>query len=201
MTARRYCLSMLAFNAILFSSDSRCWRRKPGCRSTPTARRRRLSLDGLQHRLFVPDQHELAALFRRGTPVVLSQIFVIGYKQFVPRRGAGGAAGHRRALRGDAPPGNFHVDLWRGVVYLLLPLSLILAVLLIAGGVPMTLEGAARVTTLEGGEQTIARGPVAAIVAISNWGRTAAGSSGPTRRIRWRTPTPGRTCWSASPSS
>ena len=46
-------------------------------------------------------------------------------------------------------------------------------------GVPMTLEGAATVTTLEGAAQTIARGPVAAFVAIKQLGTNGGGFFGP----------------------
>jgi K+-transporting ATPase ATPase A chain len=74
--------------------------------------------------------------------------------------------------------GNFYLDMWRGVAYFFVPLCLIVGVLLIAGGVPMTFHGAAQVTTLEPGAmgatpdgqailtQSIARGPVAAIIAV-----------------------------------
>src|SRR5207245_2819296 len=73
--------------------------------------------------------------------------------------------------------GNFYLDLWRTVVYLFLPLSLILAVALIAGGMPMTLAGNAKVAGLEG-EQVIARGPVAALVAIKQLGTNGGGFFG-----------------------
>jgi K+-transporting ATPase ATPase A chain len=75
-----------------------------------------------------------------------------------------------RGLRGDPHLGNFYLDLWRGVAYILLPASLIVGLLLLPAGVPMTFEGAAPVTPLAAGElQTrIARGPVAALVPIKN---------------------------------
>jgi K+-transporting ATPase ATPase A chain len=68
-----------------------------------------------------------------------------------------------RGLRGDAHLGNFYLDLWRSVVYVLVPASLILGVLLLAAGVPMTFEGPARAPA-----GPIARGPVAALVPIKN---------------------------------
>ena len=83
-----------------------------------------------------------------------------------------------RGLRGDANMGNFYVDLWRGLVHIILPLCLVVGVLLIACGVPMTLEGAAKGTSLEGVVQTIARGPVAAIVAIKQLGTNGGGFFG-----------------------
>ena len=109
-----------------------------------------------------------------------SQLFVICWKQFhTPAIGLAALAAMIRGLRGDAHMGNFYVDLWRGTVYVLLPLSCIVAVLLIAGGMPMTLDGNATVTTLDGSEQTIARGPVAAIVAIKQLGTNGGGFFGP----------------------
>jgi K+-transporting ATPase ATPase A chain len=75
--------------------------------------------------------------------------------------------------------GNFYVDLWRSIVYVLLPLAVVVALLLMIGGMPMTLEGNATATGLEGAEQVIARGPVAAIVAIKQLGTNGGGFFGP----------------------
>src|SRR5215472_8163633 len=65
------------------------------------------------------------------------------------------------ARRNSKELGNFWVDFYRSLVYILLPLSLILAVLLVSQGVPQTFSGHATATTVEGVTQTIARGPVA----------------------------------------
>jgi K+-transporting ATPase ATPase A chain len=62
--------------------------------------------------------------------------------------------------------GNFWVDLTRGVLYVLLPICIAATLLLVAEGVPQTLSPSAVVTTLDGGLQTIARGPVATQEAI-----------------------------------
>lgn len=108
-----------------------------------------------------------------------SQLFFVCWKQFVtPVIGLGALLAITRALRGDPTVGNFYLDTWRGVVYVLLPLSLIVAILLLASGVPMTLQGNAKVTTLEGEVQEIARGPVAAIVAIKQLGTNGGGFFG-----------------------
>src|SRR5262249_41099634 len=90
---------------------------------------------------------------------------------------------------GDPHMGNFYLDLWRGLVYFYVPLCFLVGVLLIAGGVPMTLEGSAKVTTLEPGAmgdddagaakpQLIARGPVAAVVAVKQFGTNGGGYFG-----------------------
>ncbi len=83
-----------------------------------------------------------------------------------------------RGLRGDAHVGNFYLDLWRAVAYALVPASLAVGVVLIADGVPMTFTGAAVVHTLDGADQTIARGPVAALVPIKNLGSVGGGFFG-----------------------
>ncbi len=108
-----------------------------------------------------------------------SQLFFICWKQFVgPAIGLGALLAVVRGLRGDAHMGNFYLDLWRGTVYVMLPLCLIVGLLLVAGGVPMTLSGAETVTTLDGGQQTIARGPVAAVVAPKQLGTNGGGFFG-----------------------
>ena len=71
--------------------------------------------------------------------------------------------------------GNFWQDLYRSLVYILLPLSIVLAVALISQGVPQTFDGAATATTLEGAEQSIARGPVASQIAIKQLGTNGGG--------------------------
>ena len=57
--------------------------------------------------------------------------------------------------------GNFWVDMTRVVLYVLLPLSIVIALVMVALGVPQTLAGSVDVTTLEGAKQTIALGPMA----------------------------------------
>lgn len=71
--------------------------------------------------------------------------------------------------------GNFWVDLVRTVVYLLIPLSIILALLLIGEGVIQNLSSYIEVTTLESGKQTIPMGPVASQVAIKQLGTNGGG--------------------------
>jgi K+-transporting ATPase ATPase A chain len=108
-----------------------------------------------------------------------SQLFCICWKQFVtPAIGLCALLAMIRGLRGDKHLGNYYVDLWRGTVYVLVPLAVIVAVLLVAGGTPMTLEGAVQAKTLEGPDQKIARGPAAAIVAIKQLGTNGGGFFG-----------------------
>jgi K+-transporting ATPase ATPase A chain len=77
--------------------------------------------------------------------------------------------------RSSSQLGNFWVDLYRAIVYVLLPLSLILGVILLSQGVPQTFSGHATATTLEGAAQTIARGPAALMIAIKQLGTNGGG--------------------------
>jgi potassium-transporting ATPase potassium-binding subunit len=79
------------------------------------------------------------------------------------------------ARRSTSTVGNFWVDLYRSLVYILLPLAAIVAVLLISQGVVQTFDGAATATTLEGPQQTIARGPAASQIAIKQLGTNGGG--------------------------
>jgi K+-transporting ATPase ATPase A chain len=62
--------------------------------------------------------------------------------------------------------GNFWTDLVRGVLYVLLPLSIVAAIFLVSEGVPQTLDRYAEAHTIGGETQIIARGPVASQEAI-----------------------------------
>jgi K+-transporting ATPase ATPase A chain len=71
--------------------------------------------------------------------------------------------------------GNFWVDVTRTVLYILLPLSLLLALIFVALGLPQTLLGGVDASTLEGAMQTIALGPVASQEAIKQLGTNGGG--------------------------
>ena len=98
------------------------------------------------------------------------------------------------ARRSAGTLGNFWVDLYRSLVYILFPLALVLALLLVSQGVVQTFDSATTVTTLEGGEQTIARARPRRRSRSSSSGRTAAASTTRTPRCRSRTRTRSRTC-------
>ena len=71
--------------------------------------------------------------------------------------------------------GNFWVDLTRAVLYILLPISIVGALVFVALGMPQTLAGAIDATTLEGAKQTIAIGPVASQEVIKELGTNGGG--------------------------
>ncbi|RBP86036.1 K+-transporting ATPase ATPase A chain [Rhodobacter sp. 140A] len=74
--------------------------------------------------------------------------------------------------------GNFWADMTRSVLYVLLPLSVVVALVLAVQGVPQTLLGAVHATTVEGADQVIARGPAAAQIAIKQLGTNGGGFFG-----------------------
>ncbi len=71
--------------------------------------------------------------------------------------------------------GNFWADLTRGTLYILLPGAIAIALVLVALGVPQTLQGAVTASTVEGAQQTISLGPVASQVAIKQLGTNGGG--------------------------
>lgn len=71
--------------------------------------------------------------------------------------------------------GNVWVDVTRGIVRLLLPFSVLAAVVLVAGGVVQGLSGPEQVTTLTGGTTTVPGGPVASQEAIKLLGTNGGG--------------------------
>ncbi len=79
------------------------------------------------------------------------------------------------ARRSATGIGNFWADVTRVTLYLLLPLSIVLAVFYIASGVPQTLAGSVDIATLEGAKQTLALGPVASQEAIKMLGTNGGG--------------------------
>ena len=70
------------------------------------------------------------------------------------------------ARRHFATIGNFWADMTRAVLYVLLPICVVAALLLVWQGVPQTLGGTVGAAALDGGRQLIARGPVASQEAI-----------------------------------
>lgn len=108
----------------------------------------------------------------------LSQLGALMWLQFVSAAtGIAALAALARGLAGREM-GNFFVDLQRASFLVLLPLAFVFACVLVIGGLPMTFDGAVVATTLEGIQQTIARGPVAAFVAIKQLGTNGGGFFG-----------------------
>ncbi|MGZ4281143.1 MAG: potassium-transporting ATPase subunit KdpA [Gaiellaceae bacterium] len=108
----------------------------------------------------------------------LTQMAGLAVQQFVSA--AVGMAVLAAVIRGlsrrtTAELGNFWIDLYRSMVYILLPLALLVGLILLSQGVPQTFSGHATARTLEGATQTIARGPVALMIAIKQLGTNGGG--------------------------
>ena len=71
--------------------------------------------------------------------------------------------------------GNFWVDMVRGILYILLPISAVIALVLVANGAIQNFSGYSVVHTLTNGLQTIAQGPVASMEAIKDLGTNGGG--------------------------
>lgn len=86
--------------------------------------------------------------------------------------------------------GNFWRDLVRVHLYVLLPVCVVYALLLVAGGMPQTWSAYVTATTLEGADQTIAVGPVASQVAIKMLGTNGGGFFNTNAAHPFENPTP-----------
>lgn len=86
--------------------------------------------------------------------------------------------------------GNFWVDLVRSVLYILLPLSIIMSLLLTMEGVPQNTGAYVHATTLDGNEQIIAQGPAASQIAIKQLGTNGGGFFSINSAHPYENPTP-----------
>ena len=86
--------------------------------------------------------------------------------------------------------GNFYVDMTRSVLYILLPISIIAAPVLVWEGVPQNLGNYVTASTMEGRDQVIAQGPVASQVAIKTFGTNGGGFFNANSAHPYENPTP-----------
>ncbi len=86
--------------------------------------------------------------------------------------------------------GNFWVDLVRTTLYILLPLSILVMVILVARGVPQNFDAYVEVTTLEGQTQVIAQGAVASQEGIKQIGTNGGGFFNANSAHPYENPTP-----------
>jgi K+-transporting ATPase ATPase A chain len=123
----------------------------------------------------------------------LSQMVGLAAQNFLA--GAAGLAVGVAFIRGFAREdvrelGNFWVDLVRGLLWVLLPLSVLGSLLLVWQGVPMSFHAYAVATTLEGSSQVIAQGPVAGLELIKNLGTNGGGFFNVNGAHPYENPTP-----------
>lgn len=177
---KKYLLTMLVFNAVMFTVTFCILAAQHWLPLNPDAR-------GALNADLV---FNTAASFTTNTNLqhysgevsmsYLSQLAGLMWLQFVSAAtGIAALAALARGIAGRDTLGNFMVDVQRASFLVLLPLALIVAPIMVLLGMPMTLQGAAVATTLEGAQQTIARGPVAAFLTIKQLGTNGGGFFGP----------------------
>nr|WP_294859820.1 potassium-transporting ATPase subunit KdpA [uncultured Fluviicola sp.] len=111
----------------------------------------------------------------------LSQIGGIMFLQFVTAgTGMAACAMVFNAMRNKQTNqlGNFYNYFIKSCTRILLPVSFVAAIILVFSGTPMTWEGKETITTLQGEEQVVSRGPAAAMVAIKQAGTNGGGFFG-----------------------
>lgn len=91
--------------------------------------------------------------------------------------------------------GNFWADLVRGTLYVLLPACVVLALLFVQQGVLQTFRPYVAVTTLEGGRQVLAMGPVASQELIKQFGTNGGGFFNANSAHPFENPTPFTNWW------
>ena len=177
---KQYMIAMLAFNTVMFVISFACMSLQQFLPLNPDAKGAIESSLVFHTAASFTSNTNLQHYSGEVTMSYLSQLLSLMWLQFVSAAtGIAALAALARGLAGRKELGNFFVDLQRAAFLLLLPLALVIAVLMALGGVPMTLMGAALARTLEGGSQTIARGPVAAFLAIKQLGTNGGGFFGP----------------------
>lgn len=112
----------------------------------------------------------------------LTQMAGLAWHNFISAAaGIGVMLALARGLTYRLPPhapktiGNFWVDLIRATLYLLLPMSVVVAIVLVFGGVLQNFSSYVEVKTLEGLKQTLAMGPTASQIAIKQIGTNGGG--------------------------
>ena len=100
------------------------------------------------------------------------------------------------ARRSAGRLGNFWADLVRGTLYVLLPLSLAVALIMVQQGAIQNFRPYLEVTTLEGAKQTLAMGPVASQEAIKQLGTNGGGFFNANAAHPFENPTPWTNFWS-----
>ena len=123
----------------------------------------------------------------------LSQMLILAVRNFTSAAtGLAVAIALVRGLtrRSAKTLGNFWVDLTRGILYILLPIAVVIAVFFVWQGMPQTLNAPAAATTLQGTQQTIALGPIASQEVIKELGNNGGGFLNANSAHPFENPTP-----------
>lgn len=176
---KQYFMHLLSFNAILFVAT---WAILANQQHLP------LNPDGMKgvpwHLVFnttvsFVTNTNLQHYSGEATFSYLSQLTLMWLQFTSAATGIAAFVALARGLSGSRDFGNFARDTARILILFLVPLATLWAITYAIVGVPMTFEGSAAATTLEGATQMIARGPVAAFVAIKQLGTNGGGFFGP----------------------
>ncbi len=128
----------------------------------------------------------------------LSQMMQLAFHNFVSAAvGMGVAVALVRGIsrRSAGKLGNFWVDTVRGTLYVLLPFSLLFALLLVQQGAIQNFRPYVELTTLEGAKQVLAMGPVASQEAIKQIGTNGGGFFNANSAHPFENPTPWTNFW------
>ncbi len=123
----------------------------------------------------------------------LTQMLALARENFVSAAvGMAAAAAFIRGVtrRSSRELGNFWVDFTRSFLYILLPICVVGALLLVSQGVVQNLDAPTQVKTLEGAAQTIAQGPVASQEIIKELGTNGGGFFNANSAHPYENPTP-----------
>lgn len=120
----------------------------------------------------------------------LAQLFLTAFMFLAPASGLAAAAAFLRGVTGQGGLGNFFVDVVRFTTRLLLPFSILVAIVFVACGSPQTLSANSIVTTIEGSKQVIPLGPVASLEAIKNLASNGGGFFNANSAHPFENPTP-----------
>ncbi|HEY7459660.1 MAG TPA: potassium-transporting ATPase subunit KdpA [Xanthobacteraceae bacterium] len=176
---KRYMLAMLAFNVVMFVVSYSIMALQQYLPLNPDEMK---AIEGsliFNTAASFTSNTNLQHYSGESTMSYLSQLGALMWLQYVSAAtGIAALAALARGLAGKNL-GNFYVDVQRASFLVLLPIALVFASLMVLGGMPITFEGAAKAITLEGAEQTIARGPVAAFLTIKQLGTNGGGFFGP----------------------
>lgn len=122
----------------------------------------------------------------------LSQMSAVQFLQFTSAASGicAAVAFVRGFTTGSKDMGNFYVDFVRSLTRILFPICFLASLLLVAFGVPQTLNGYAVMKTVEGATQTILVGPVASLVSIMQVGTNGGGYYGANSAYPFENPNP-----------
>ncbi|ODV57065.1 potassium-transporting ATPase subunit KdpA [Lysinibacillus fusiformis] len=121
----------------------------------------------------------------------LSQMLVITFMMFTSAATGYAAcmAFCRRLVAKTDTIGNFFVDFVRVITRILMPFSIVVALILVSQGSPQTLKGNQTIQTIEGKLQDIALGPIASLESIKHIGTNGGGFNGANSTTPFENPT------------